>query len=738
MTVARIIVRYRDGAQGRGVRPTIARIATSHELGGFVRNDRGGVHVELEGPERAIEAALGEIHARLGLVERSRTTSVLRAERSFAIAQSEDQGARSLAAVTLDQRTCDECLRELDGDGRRAGYALISCASCGPRFSVLEALPYDRARTTMREFEPCEDCEREYRSLDDRRAHAQLIACPLCGPRYQLLDRDRALIASDHRAIEGAARAIARGEIVALQGVGGFQLLCDGANRAAVTRLRERKRRPHKPLALLVRDLEAAEALAVLSAQERATLCDGAGPIVLLRKRAGAVIDEVAPGLNRVGVMLPTTAAHAQIARAVDGPIVCTSGNAHGEPIAIDAREAFETLGAIADVFVVHDRRIAHRVDDSVVQVVAGSARVRRLGRGLGPRAFELGGPDRLCVGAHRDVAPVLVRGAVATQWPHVGAMDTRRSRAAFERAILAMRSLCGAEDSDLEIVCDAHPDYATTLIAERTSGDRPARRVLHHHAHIAAVLAEHGASSALGVAWDGSGLGADRSLAGGEFVRVGEDGARWIARFRPFSLPGGDSAARDGARSCVGALRAARIDDPWSRALCERHARWSDGPRTSSVGRLFDAVAFALGVCERSTFEGHAAMLLESVASDADVEPYPFALEKSQVDWRSTLRGVLRDRGRPELASARFHRTLVAVIEAMVERERAPVVALGGGCFNNARLVEACVQRLSARGVRVLAAERVASGDGAIALGQAWVSVDAERSRVRWELDGD
>lgn len=722
MSVARVVVRYRERAQGRGVRPTIARIAARHALSGAVRNSPEGVLLELEGERPAIDRALDEVRATLGLDERERSEEAPRGARAFVIAESALDGAPSLGSIALDRRTCERCLREFDGDGRRGGYALISCAECGPRFSVIESLPFDRERTTMRAFEPCSECATEYRSLDDRRAHAQLIACPRCGPRYRA-------IGADGDAIEVAVRSIRRGQIVALLGVGGFQLLCDGASREAVRRLRQRKRRPHKPFAMLVRDLASAEAIAWLTQDERATLSDESGPIVLVRRRVEAVIDEVAPGLARVGLMLPTTAAHAQIARAIDAPVVCTSGNAHGEPIASTIEEGLARLASIADVFVVHDRPIAHRLDDSVVQVVAGRTRVRRLGRGLGPRTYELGGPDRLCVGAHWDAAPVLVARGTATQWPHVGAMDSRLGREAFERAVRSMIDLCAAGDFSGEVVCDAHPDYATTLLAERLT--RAPRTVLHHHAHVAAVLAEHGARSALGVAWDGTGLGPEGSLAGGEFIEVGERGARWIARMRAFSLPGGEAAARDVVRSCVGALREIEADDPWSRALLAEHERWPAGPKSTSVGRLFDAVSFALGLCERSTYEGHAAMLLESLCEERDVAPYPFALRGAVVDWADCLRAVIADRERPALAATRFHRTLVAIIEAVVDRDGASVVALGGGCFNNATLVEQCVARLSAKGVTVLAAERAPSGDGAIALGQAWVSATEGRSRV-------
>jgi hydrogenase maturation protein HypF len=729
VTRERRVLRLARRVQGRGLRPSIARIAKAASLTGSVRNTRAGVELVLEGDSTAIDRAVRQIEASEACdVVAVSSERAAGQSSAFVIADSDESDAPSIDAIVLDRRICAACTRELDHDARRAGYALNACVECGPRFTAIEALPYDRARTTMRAFAPCPACESEYRSLDDRRAHAQMIACPTCGPQYSLRGADGCTIAAGAAAIERAVEAIARGKIIAMLGVGGFQLLCDGRDARAIAELRRRKRRPHKPFALLVESVEHGAALAQIDALERAALESPAGPIVLVRKRGDAVLAEVAPGLSRVGLLLPTSAAHALIARAIGGPVVCTSGNARGEPIVTDVEESFDALAGIADAWLVHDRPIAQRADDSVVQVIDGRARVRRLGRGMAPLSFEVGGGDRLCVGAHRDVSPVLVVEGRAWQWPYVGAMDTRAARAAFARAVRAMCEL--SERTPLEYVCDAHPDYATTQWAEQRSP--VVTRVLHHHAHVAATLAEHGARSALGFAWDGTGLGPDRSLAGGEVLSVSDRGARWVARLRPFALVGGDAAARDGRRAYVGAAReaGAAIEPALAplAALCDREAF---APRSSSVGRLFDAVSFALGLCERGTYEGHAAMLLEAIALGDDVAPYPFRLDGSIIDWRELWHGVLRDRADAPLAAARFHRSLVAVIDAVCERHDSPVVALAGGCFNNALLLEKATHRLRERGRVVLSAERVAAGDGAIALGQSWVSATEARRRV-------
>ncbi len=733
--IERRVGELRGAVQGVGLRPFVARLAESLSLAGSVSNGGASVRIEVEGPADALEVfeqrlrREGPAAARLDEVRFRREAPA--GLRGFVILESALEGPRALT-IGADRRTCAECLAEVEtGGARRHRYPFTSCTACGPRFTIVETLPFDRERTTMARFPLCAECRSEYEALGDRRAHAQTIACPRCGPHLCLVERDGRLISSGDEALRGAVAALERGAIVAVQGLGGFQLLCDARTTSVVQRLRDRKRRPDQPLAVMVEDLEAARALAEMSSAEARLLEEPSGPIVLLRKRGGELSDEVARGIGRIGVMLPTTPMHALLARDARFPLVCTSGNLHDDPIATDPDEARARLGEVADVFLCHDRPIAHRADDSVMAVVAGRPRVLRLGRGLGPRVLWLGGDGvpRLAVGGQYKNAPVLVTGAEAVLLPHVGDLESFATREAFAAAVASMERLLAA--SPRELVSDAHPDYAPTQWAEEQAEVRgvPLRRVFHHHAHIASVLAEHGLESALGFAWDGTGLapghdGSTPRIAGGESLFVDARGARWVAHLRPFALPGGDAASRDGRRSLAGALVECGLPIP---EALSRFAALAGSPglapRTTSAGRLFDAVACLLGVRERSSYEGQAALELESIADTRERGVYPFALTGGELDWRPTLAALLGDRHDPPRASARFHRTLVAMMVAVTERERAERVALSGGCFANALLLEGVTEALEERGVSSVANERVPAGDGGLALGQAWVA---------------
>lgn len=733
--------------QGVGLRPFVARLAREHGLSGWVQNVGDCVRVEVEGDAHAVarfEArvrAEGPPGARLdamvfadvvGSGGDESGADVLREAGAFEIRESDTEGPRALT-IGPDRRVCDDCQREVaDQADRRHGYPFTSCTACGPRFTIVEALPFDRERTTLRGFPLCDACRREYEDPADRRAHAQTTACAACGPRLRLVDRDGARLAADGEALARAVEALRRGAIVALLGLGGYQLLCDARDDEIVRRLRARKRRPEQPLAVLVADLRAARALASVGDEEARLLEGASGPIVLVRPRGDGLSREIAPRVARVGLLLPTSPLHALVARGAGFPLVCTSGNVHDDPIAIDPADAHARLGAIADLFLEHDRPVAHRADDSVVMHAAGATRTLRLGRGLGPAPLALGGDEvpRLAVGAQWKNAPVLVTGRDAILLPHLGDLESPSARAAFVEAVASMEDLLAARPRAL--VCDAHPDYVPTAWAEARAAREglPLVRVFHHHAHVASVLAEHGLPSALGFAWDGTGLapgldGSGLRVAGGEALHVDARGARWVARLRPFALPGGDAASRDGRRALAALLDASGLPVPEPlapfAALARRPAL---APATSSVGRLLDAAACLLGVRERASYEGQGPAELEAIAEPTERRPYPFALEADgTLDWRPTLAALFAERDDPPRASARLHETLIATIVAVCERERPERVALSGGCFANARLLEGTMAALAERGVAVFANERVPAGDGGIALGQAWIA---------------
>lgn len=524
------------------------------------------------------------------------------------------------------------------------------------------------------------------------------------------------MLARDEEALEGCIAAIRRGEILALKGVGGYQLVCDASNRGAVEHLRKRKRRPDQPFAIMARDMASVHELAFVDDVEQRALESAAGPIVLLRRRGE--LPGVAPRLGRIGVMLPSSPLHWVLMQQV-GPVVCTSGNRHGEPIAIDDEDARQRLGTIADVFLVHDRAIAHRVDDSVTHVVGGRLRMLRLGRGTAPCRLTIphGGRVRLCLGGHLKVAPAVAHDGAVTIWPHVGDLDDARGLDALEQTLAAMRELHALEPD--EVVCDLHPDYATTRWAEAQGV--PVRRVAHHAAHVAACLAEHPVTHGVGFAWDGFGLGEGTDgweLRGGETFAIGDE-LEHIGGLFPFRLPGGDAAARDGTRALAGVLLAADLAEHAS----QRHlavASTSLPPSTTSVGRLFDAVAALTGVCERSTYEGQAAMELEALASPG-AAPYPFHIDGPRIDWRPMIEPMLRERGDAAEVASRFHATLAAML---IEASRgARHVVLAGGCFQNAVLAELVLAAFAERSVTARLPERVPPNDGGLALGQAWLS---------------
>lgn len=721
MTRARRVGVVRGTVQGVGFRPFLARLAAREGVAGEARNAGGVVHVDVEGAEEAVrrfqESLRGEAPAAARVETVSWRSEPPRGRVSFEIATSEHAAPDALP-LPPDLAPCADCLTELrDPAARRSGYAFTSCASCGPRASVVTGLPYDRARTTMASFPLCGACRAEYDALTDRRHHAQPLACPTCGPRLSLTDRLGRQVAE--RPLEAARAALRRGEVLAVMGVGGFQLVCDATDERAVRRLRDRKRRPHKALAVMTADLAAARRLAHVSSAEAEALSSPGAPIVLCRARPGQLAPSVAPGLSRLGVMLPSSPLHHLLLDGL-GPLVCTSGNLHEEPIAIDPDEARARLGEVAAAFLVHDRPIARRLDDAVVHVVAGAARTLRLGRGLGPLSIPLrSAAPRLCTGGHLKCAPAMALPDRAVCWPHVGDLDGLAARAAWEEAVASMQALLGVAPA--ELVTDRHPDYATSRWAE-TRG-LPIRRVPHHAAHVAACLAESQASDALGFAWDGFGLGEGGALWGGEtFVAAGGRLTR-VGGLRPFPIAGGDAAARDGGRALAGLLVGAGRREGWPEVAARY--RPLSSPRlsrpTTSVGRLFDAVAALTGVCTRSTYEGEAAMRLEALASPG-AAPYPIEVTRDEIDWRPIL-AALDPSDDPARVASRFHATLVDAVVRTASLHRAPVVALSGGVFQNARLVEDACAALRDRGVDVLLPTRIPPHDGGLSLGQAWLA---------------
>lgn len=738
--------------QGVGFRPFVRREAIARGLAGSVRNTPRGVRICVQGPASALDAFVRAVAAgpdgRGGAIERL-VDLPLETEPGFAIVASESAAsAPPRASTPPDLAPCAACRAEIAGLGRRRGYAFTSCTGCGPRDSIAVAAPWDRANTTMAAFAPCPACSAEYADPADRRGHAQTIACPACGPRLWL-DRRGVRIADGGAAFTAAVAALAAGAIVGLKGVGGWQLIVDATDEAAVAELRRRKRRDARPFAVLFPDLAAVERACLVEPAEREALVEPAAPIVLVRSRApSGLAPSVAPTSRLTGAMLGASPLHLLVAAGCARPLVCTSGNLSEEPLCSDDGDARDRLAGLADLLLGHDRAIARPLDDSVVRVTpVGRVMVRRA-RGYAPRALRRHepGPSVLALGAHLKATVALALADEIWLSAHIGDLG---SPAAIDRLASTARELVAAAGIQPEMVaCDLHPTLASTALAEQLARDTGAAliRVPHHAAHVAAVAAEHALTGPLlGFAWDGMGLGDDGALWGGEAIVL--DGARAtrVAHLRPFPLPGNAAAIREPRRAALGVLAAAELPHdgaaawfvPGELAIVEAAlARRLNTPVTTSVGRLFDAVAALVGLRGRSRFEAEAAMELEQIALDEplDVAPYPIAITGGApwiIDWRPAIvaiQGDLRDATPVARIAARFHAALADAAAAITVRSAVRDVALCGGCFQNARLLAAVTHRLAPLGVTVWTPRELPPGDGAIAVGQALLA--SRRSR--------
>ncbi|HTU01884.1 MAG TPA: carbamoyltransferase HypF, partial [Candidatus Sulfotelmatobacter sp.] len=740
----RLRVVIQGAVQGVGFRPFVYRLAKELGLPGSVENTAQGVLVEAEGLPQTLQTFLVRLTE-----ERPPLAAIYSLEpsflpatgyRDFTIRESNGTGER-LAIVLPDIATCPDCLREIwDSTDRRYRYPFTNCTNCGPRFSIVRALPYDRPNTTMAGFPMCQACRREYEDPADRRFHAQPTACPACGPHLALWDLDGHTLAVRDAALSAAADAILRGEVLAAKGLGGFHLIVDATNEAAVRRLRTRKHREEKPLAIMAPSLGWVRAACEVSPLEARLLSSPEAPIVLLRRTGDGLAPSVAPGNPNLGIMLPYTPLHHLLLAAAARPLVATSGNLSDEPICTDEREAVSRLHGIADCFLVHDRPITRPVDDSVARIVLGREMVVRRARGYAPLPVHLARklPPVLAVGAHLKNTVATAVGSAAFLSQHVGDLETAEAFEAFRRAAADLPSLYDVRPSRL--ACDLHPAYLSTRFAAES--ELPLLRVQHHFAHVLACMAEnHLSPPVLGIAWDGTGDGGDGTVWGGEFLRVAGAGFSRVAHLRTFRLPGGEAAIREPRRTALGLLYAILGDAAFERddlppirsfsaaergVLRQALSRGLNAPLTSSAGRLFDAVAALLDLRQERQFEGQAAMALEWALDGFQTdEAYPFAVREETpviLDWEPTVRAILDERARGVavgLISARFHNALVEMMLAVARRVAQPVVALTGGCFQNRYLTERAVTRLRADGFSVHWHQRVPPNDGGIALGQ-------------------
>lgn len=743
-------VAARGIVQGVGFRPAVFRLAAARGLTGWIRNHPEGVDLEVQGAAASLQAFLADLAAlpapiRVDQAEAEAVPEVPD-ETAFEIRASAGSET-ALPVVPPDLALCPACAREIATPGeRRYRYPFTNCTACGPRYTLIESLPYDRPRTTMKGFPLCPDCAQEYRDPGDRRFHAQPVACPACGPHLRLETPDGARLAERDEALLGAAESLLRGEILALKGLGGYQLLVDATSRTAVRRLRERKRREEKPFAVMFPDLEALQAACEVSDAEVALLTSPAAPILLVRRgRGSTVVPGVAPGNPRLGAFLPYTPLHRLLLEAAGRPLVCTSGNLADEPMAFEDDEARARLGGLADTFLAHDRPILRPVDDSVLRVDADGPTFLRRARGYAPLAVPLPGegPPVLALGAHQKATAALRFAGRVVMSQHLGDLTSVEGADLLTRTVEDLLAFFRVRPERL--ACDLHPDYASTRLAERLAVEwnLPLIRVQHHHAHGAACAAEHGLRGpVLALAWDGTGLGTDGTIWGGEALILDGAAFRRVGHLKPFPLPGGEAAVKEPRRSAAGllaatlglealppALRAAFGAGAWA-PLCAMLDRGVNCPPTSSLGRLFDAVSALAGIHPERCFEGQAAMELEFAAERAVPEgTYPWVFRGGDVqvaDPSPLVEGILHDVATgtvPEVVARRFHAALADLSLAWARHAGLRDVVLSGGCFQNALLTGLVIERLASAGFRAHRHRAFPPNDGCIALGQAAVA---------------
>lgn len=762
LTLRRRQILIEGAVQGVGFRPFVYHLASSLGLSGFVRNTPVGVTVEVQGQAGQIDVFLTRMKEQCPkeavIFEMQNIEIPLKDSKSFEIIHSQTE-QDPVAVILPDLATCGQCLAEIfDPRNRRYLYPFTNCTHCGPRYSIVERLPYDRPNTSMKAFDMCPACRREYNSPADRRFHAQPNACPECGPVMQLLDPSGKTLSYGHEALMRTIIAVGEGKIVAVKGMGGFHLLVDACRPSAVQRLRVRKGRQQKPLAMMFPSLQWVKDYCLITDEEEEVYLSVQAPIVLLQKRkmslkGPAIAHEVAWDNPSWGIMRPYTPIHHILMRGIASPVVATSANLSQEPMCIDNDEALKRLNGIADLFLVHDRPIVRPVDDSVGMVIEKKFSLIRRARGYAPLPVSVGDSPStvLALGAQmKNTVALKVRGKVYLS-QHIGDLESPEAVAAFEQAITSLRSLYPQPVDHLAV--DPHPDYFSSRFADLQTVNPI--EVQHHHAHIAACMAEHQLKGpVLGLAWDGTGLGKDHTIWGSEFLIAAPDDFQRVAHLKPFRIPGGESSIRQPKRTAMGLLvelfgeESSRYDDLSPVKSFTEHElvlirqmvlKGLCSPLTSSMGRLFDGVSSLLGLCQIADFEGQAAMALEhALGEDAHDGKYPWQIvepDKSSgpspgdpfiLDWRPMLLAIIADiRSKVAAAviSGKFHRTLVDMAIDIVKHVGIKQVALSGGCFQNKFLLELMITRLRQEGFEPFWPLQVPANDGGIALGQAVVA---------------
>ncbi|QER42632.1 carbamoyltransferase HypF [Thermodesulfobacterium sp. TA1] len=739
-------IRINGVVQGVGFRPFIYNLAKSLGLAGFVSNDTNGVFIEVEGEETVLKEFLDKL-----VKEKPRLSQIYRivCEKLEPIGYKEFFIKKSLkdSEITLDilpdVATCEFCLRELfDPKDHRYRYPFINCTLCGPRFTIIEALPYDREKTVMKEFVMCEDCYKEYTDPTDRRFHAQPIACPVCGPYLEFYDVNQNKIAEKEEALAKAIEAIKQKQIVAVKGLGGFHLICDATDEKVVELLRTRKRRSKKPLAVMFPDLSQLETYCILTPEEKELLLSPAQPIVLLEKKIDLLPEVIAPGLKKIGAFLPYTPLHHLILREINRPLVVTSANLSDEPIVISNEEAFVKLASLADYLLMHNRKILRRADDSVLKVIATGPVFIRRARGYAPLPVFLPFNVKkrvLAVGPREKNTFALAFQNKIVLSQHIGDIETLEDLKDFEKTLFDFIKLYEFEPEI--VVADLHPHYETTKWAERFAKDNGLEfiKVQHHFAHILSCMAENEIfDEVLGIAWDGTGYGEDQTVWGGEFLLVKSNRFQRVGHFRHFRLIGGEKAVKEPKRIALALMleiygeEALNKDLPFLKEFSKEtlkllYQAWQKGLNsllTSSCGRLFDGVAALTGLNFINHYEGESAMQLEDLFLPSLQDTYEIKIEKEDgawiFDWEALVKGVAFEKAPLSVKATKFINTLAKVCEEIAIRVGVEKVCLSGGVMMNKPLVERIIERLTQKGFKVYLQRKVPPNDGGLSLGQA------------------
>jgi len=746
--IKRLSLVIQGAVQGVGFRPFIFRLAAEMELKGWIINSSQGVFIEVEGTDLILNRFISRIRE-----EKPGPSFIQSLEskfldpvgfKTFEIKKSEDKGVKTVI-ILPDIATCPDCLKEVfDPKNRRYLYPFTNCTNCGPRYSIIESLPYDRPNTAMKHFPMCEKCQKEYENPLDRRFHAQPNACPDCGPMVQLWDNKGEVLAEKEVAFEMAIQRINNGEIIAIKGLGGFHLVVNAQDKAAVSKLRRRKNRDEKPFALMFPDIEAVKTECKVSQNEIQLLHSSESPIVILEKLSSGqsnLAENLAPGNPSLGVMLPYTPLHYVLMQLLGKAIVATSGNLSDEPICIDEIEALDRLKHIADCFLVHNRPIIRQVDDSLVRIVKNRELVLRRSRGYAPLPVMLKTKpaSMLAVGAHQknSVALNIENRVFISQ--HIGDLETEEAFNAFEKTILSIKNLYEADIK--QIICDAHPEYLSSKYAKDLA--TPNIEVQHHFAHMASCMAENEIEGpALGIIWDGTGYGEDGTIWGGEFIHFSNNHFKRVGSLKNFQLPGGNQAVKEPRRTAAGLLfemygdafkeqqdlkPVNAFESNELKIILQMLNKKLNAPQTSSMGRLFDGIASILGVKQEISFEGQAAIELEYLAWKSETEAsYQVVVTDNQVQWQNCIFEIIRELNQGQsisLIAHKFHNYLVDIIIYFAKSFGEQKVVLSGGCFQNRLLTEKAINALEKNEFQPYWHQRIPPNDGGIALGQIFIA---------------